>query len=681
MTVRVVQTPKYNITIQNNGKSVDVDSGKKVTVNLSGITATASGAFAPSNATYVTLGTHANLTSERVLTGTASQVTITDNGAGNTVVLSLPQNIATNSSVQFSQVDATTAVLETCRVATSFVPFVGGATLTAIVTGTASNDAMVTKGYVDDAAKINIGEEVAGGSSNAVLFIDSSGNLAVDSAFTYDNPTNTLAVDYIQINTAAAEPSHATGLIHWNTDDSTMEIGMEGTVNLQVGQEVLLRAQAIGSAVNNGQVAYVSGASGNRAQVSLAKADALATSRTSIAIATEDIAENNTGFLTSYGLVRDVNTLGFTEGAAIYLDASTAGGFTETVPTDPNYSVRVGYVVRAHATEGIIFADITQGNPVFNRIIGMTAKAIPFASNSTFMSEDPSNFVWDVTNTRLGIGTDSPAKRLHVTDTTVANTYTQIDPQADGDSYLLMSRGVAGNKLAIALRTAGVSQWYTGIADQDTADQDGDEFFIGQDAGGATPAICIDPANQYVGINEPAPTRNLHITDDTTDTYIQIENETSGKDVGIILRGVNYNYTIFNDDSQGRLRFLSGGDLNINFRSASGYMGINTTAPTSFFDNIGSVSLNITTITSDTTLTDDHFTVLIDATSNDVTASLPAASGCTRRIYKIKRIDNSAYTADVDGDGTETIDGELTRELLQYECITVQSDGSTWHII
>lgn len=57
---------------------------------------------APTDATYVTLTTNANLTNERVLTGTANQVVIADNGAGSTVVLSLPQDIHTGASPIFT---------------------------------------------------------------------------------------------------------------------------------------------------------------------------------------------------------------------------------------------------------------------------------------------------------------------------------------------------------------------------------------------------------------------------------------------------------------------------------------------------------------------------------------------------------------------------------------------------
>jgi len=49
---------------------------------------------APSNASYVVIGLDPTLTNERVLTGTADKVSITDGGAGNPVTLSLPDNLS-----------------------------------------------------------------------------------------------------------------------------------------------------------------------------------------------------------------------------------------------------------------------------------------------------------------------------------------------------------------------------------------------------------------------------------------------------------------------------------------------------------------------------------------------------------------------------------------------------------
>ena len=57
---------------------------------------------APKDQPYVTVGNSADLSAERALTGTANQVTVTDNGANSTVQLGLPQSIGTGSSPEFT---------------------------------------------------------------------------------------------------------------------------------------------------------------------------------------------------------------------------------------------------------------------------------------------------------------------------------------------------------------------------------------------------------------------------------------------------------------------------------------------------------------------------------------------------------------------------------------------------
>src|SRR3990167_1750154 len=58
-----------------------------------------------SGAQYVVLSADATLTDERVLAGTANQIVVTDGGAGASVTLSLPQDIAATSAVTFATLD------------------------------------------------------------------------------------------------------------------------------------------------------------------------------------------------------------------------------------------------------------------------------------------------------------------------------------------------------------------------------------------------------------------------------------------------------------------------------------------------------------------------------------------------------------------------------------------------
>lgn len=79
-----------------------VETSDTLQGHLEGISAALLSAGAPEDAAYVTLSTDATLTNERVLTGTANQVIVTDNGAGTTVVLSTPQDLHTGASPEFA---------------------------------------------------------------------------------------------------------------------------------------------------------------------------------------------------------------------------------------------------------------------------------------------------------------------------------------------------------------------------------------------------------------------------------------------------------------------------------------------------------------------------------------------------------------------------------------------------
>ena len=91
---------------------------------------------------------------------------------------------------------------------------------------------------------------------------------------------------------------------------------------------------------------------------------------------------------------------------------------------------------------------------------------------------------------------------------------------------------------------------------------------------------------------------------------------------------------------------------------------------------------NLVTKTSGYTATATDYTILCNASGGAFTITLPAAASHTGRIYHIKKIDSSANAVTVDGNASETIDDGLTAVLtVQYESITIQSDGSEWWIL
>ena len=75
-------------------------------------------------------------------------------------------------------------------------------------------------------------------------------------------------------------------------------------------------------------------------------------------------------------------------------------------------------------------------------------------------------------------------------------------------------------------------------------------------------------------------------------------------------------------------------------------------------------------------------TIFADASSGDITIDLPTASGIGGRIYNIKKIDTTSNKVVLNPSGSETIDGELTVDIIRaYESVTLQSDGANWYII
>lgn len=80
--------------------------------------------------------------------------------------------------------------------------------------------------------------------------------------------------------------------------------------------------------------------------------------------------------------------------------------------------------------------------------------------------------------------------------------------------------------------------------------------------------------------------------------------------------------------------------------------------------------------------TDNSGTIVATTGAVDRTITLPTAADNVGRVIHIKKIDAGAGDVIIDGEGGETIDGNLTVTInAQYVCYTVQSDGTGWWIL
>lgn len=112
-----------------------------------------------------------------------------------------------------------------------------------------------------------------------------------------------------------------------------------------------------------------------------------------------------------------------------------------------------------------------------------------------------------------------------------------------------------------------------------------------------------------------------------------------------------------------------------------GFTGIGNTNPQSVLDVGGSVTMPITTVSSDTTIGVQHYTIIADSSGGVKTITLPSNSISLKgRIYIVKRVGgNNVIVATND---SATIDGASSKTLSSnYDKHIMQSDGANWHII
>lgn len=200
---------------------------------------------------------------------------------------------------------------------------------------------------------------------------------ALDAKVPYTGATQNVDLGEYQIKAGQYEfdqtPTQSAGVakLRWNDTDGTLDLGLKGgNVTLQIGQEQVIRV-VNGTGANlleaNYQAVRITGAQGQRLQVLLAQANNDANSVDTIGLVTENINNNQEGFITTSGLIRNIDTTGslqgetWNDGDLLYLSGTTPGAITKVKPSAPTHTIVVGYVVYAHQNNGKIFVKVDNG--------------------------------------------------------------------------------------------------------------------------------------------------------------------------------------------------------------------------------------------------------------------------------------------------------------------------------
>lgn len=200
----------------------------------------------------------------------------------------------------------------------------------------------------------------------------------------------------------------APGVVAWNNADGTLDIGMgyDG-VTQQVGLEQYFRIKA-SATITNGQCIMFTGSVGASGVLKGAPATGVTNPQYIMGVATMDIANNGFGYVTSFGLVRGINTTGssvgetWADGDILYYNPAFAGGLTNVPPTAPTPKIVVASVVNAGAGgSGSLFIRI-QGEPDLHNLSDVYAPS-PISNGQILIGDGPQSR-WESATLTAGSG-------------------------------------------------------------------------------------------------------------------------------------------------------------------------------------------------------------------------------------------------------------------------------------
>ena len=168
--------------------------------------------------------------------------------------------------------------------------------------------------------------------------------------------------DSITFNTAK-NGTVGVGEMEYNDGQGSLIQGLKGgLVTNVIGQQLHQRVNnKTGAPLLKGDVVYLAGSQGNRITVAKGLAVSDAFSANTFGVVAESIADNQSGFIITEGLITGLNTSALTEDSAVYLSPTLAGALTSTKPQAPQHTVYIGVCVKSNNGSGELFVKIRNG--------------------------------------------------------------------------------------------------------------------------------------------------------------------------------------------------------------------------------------------------------------------------------------------------------------------------------
>lgn len=231
-------------------------------------------------------------------------------------------------------------------------------------------------------AATNNGDVVgpASATDNALVrFNLTTGKLIQNGVVTESDNGDFENVNSIVFDTTPTTIPTTVGTLHWDSTFGALSYLMEnGNITQEIGESQYIYIKA-SATITKGQVIMFTGSVGGSGVLTGAPATGITDGSYIMGIAAEAIANNNFGFVQTFGTLRNINTTGYVDGDILWYNPSVTGGFTKTLPTFPAVQVQVAAVSNGgSAGGGTIFIRVS------NRTSNYPASGIVVSSGTNW---------------------------------------------------------------------------------------------------------------------------------------------------------------------------------------------------------------------------------------------------------------------------------------------------------
>jgi len=232
-----------------------------------------------------------------------------------------------------------------------------------------------------------------------------------------------------------------------------------------------------------------------------------------IGLASQDLSNNEYGYVTEFGKVTDIDTSDYEAGDILWFDSAgiTAGALTDVEPAAPLVKIQVAAVIRSHQNEGVLFV-----RPTWYHELG----ELHDVKITTVADKDL--LVWN--------STSSYWENSKTIDTLSANTLT-------------------ASTLAGTLSTAA----QTNVTSVGTLSS----LVVSGNLTVDTNTLYVDTINDRVGIGEDSPDNKLHVNSGTTNIVAKFESTDGTGGIALV-------------DSTGNVELTTSGTNGFNIQPAGG---------------------------------------------------------------------------------------------------------------